>query len=176
MRRRRQRREDAQAARSAQAAESAQGMQKQAQTHTPQRKKIRLFHRYPSAPRKSGPVYFAVSFILSVCLIATLAGILLVDRNTRMVGWSENRVELAFSSTDKSLQVTLAGRELTLRAQPFEQAGRWMRRLQAGAACVESPQARLAKIAFAAGEKPAADFFGRICGCVVSGAHILLGG
>ena len=75
----------------------------------------------PAKKRRSA-VYFFTAFFLTLAVFACGAGFLVVDRNTRRIGYSNEGVTLAMSSTDKQLDLTILGHSVSVPTQPFVQA------------------------------------------------------
>lgn len=88
--------------------------------------------KYSNAPGKGRFAYFLASFILSISFVLFLGGVLIVDKNTRMVGWDENRTELALASTAKSFKLTVAGDSFSIDKRPFLAAGDFAAKLETG--------------------------------------------
>lgn len=108
---------------------------------------------YLTAPPKSRFSYFLVSFVLSLALLGSLASVLVVDKNSRMVGWSEQRVELAFSNTAKSLEITVAGHSLAVDKKPVYLIGSFLGKLQTVYNYAKPAPDRLADMLYTAARK-----------------------
>lgn len=135
-----------------------------------------LFCDYPAAPKRRNISYFLASFLISLTVLICCASILIVDKNTSMVGWSEDRVELAFNNTGKAIKVTLAGKSVEIQTQPFQDAEHLARQLKTGYDCVKSPRSRLFDIGCLLMQKPASRFFGTLGNSVAAAVGKVIGG
>lgn len=99
--------------------------------------------KYVKAPARRRSTYFFVSFFLTLLVFAFGAGIILVDQNTEMVGWSKNRVALVFSNSSSHIGFTVAGQSYAIDKKPFERAGELYLQFRRGYDNVKSEPERL---------------------------------
>lgn len=57
--------------------------------------------------------------VLVIAAMAALYGILTADHNSRLVGWDENRTELAFDASEDRLNFTVVGQDYYIDTAPI---------------------------------------------------------
>jgi hypothetical protein len=66
--------------------------------------------------------YFISSFILTLAVAYTVVSVIVVDKNSRKIGWSDQKATLAFSSNNKRMDFSIAGSNLNLDLTLFNKA------------------------------------------------------
>lgn len=61
------------------------------------------------AKRHHSVACFFTSFFITLAVFGTVAGVIIVDSNTRHIGWNTDSTALAFSSQSKRLNLTVFG-------------------------------------------------------------------
>jgi hypothetical protein len=66
--------------------------------------------------------YFFTSFILTLAVVGTAVSIIVVDQNSRKIGWRDQKAVLAFSSNNNRMDFSIAGSNLNLDLTLFNKA------------------------------------------------------
>jgi hypothetical protein len=72
-------------------------------------KKVELTQKSNKKIKNKRISYFFTSFALTLAIAGTVAGIIIVDQNSRNIGWSDQKASLAFSSNNKKMDFSIAG-------------------------------------------------------------------
>lgn len=72
--------------------------------------------RRPTKRRQAA--YFFTSFLTTLAVIGTIAGVMVVDFRSRAIGWNEGGASLAFSPQNGGMRMTVLGRSMDLPELP----------------------------------------------------------
>lgn len=66
--------------------------------------------------------YFLTSFVLTLAIAGTVASVIIVDQNSRNIGWSDQKATLAFSPNNKKMDFSIAGGNFNIDLTYFSKA------------------------------------------------------
>jgi hypothetical protein len=88
--------------------------------------------RYKKSTQKHRMAKVLTAVIILVAVAAAATGILVVDHNSRIIGWGEKRSELAFAVSPDRADITIMGQEYYIDTGAVTQAGRIYAQLARG--------------------------------------------
>jgi hypothetical protein len=98
----------------------------------PKRHIFRSERNYIKSPVKHRAGKFVTAVIAFAAVATAAVGIMMVDHNSRVMGWNDNRTELAFSSQADRLDITMMGDRYEIDTTVVSQAQDVLGRLQKG--------------------------------------------
>ena len=75
-------------------------------------------------------IYFISSFILTLAVAGTIVGFIIVDQNSRKIGWSDEKTVLAFSANNKRMDFSIQGSSYNIDLTIFNKVQEVMTKLE----------------------------------------------
>jgi hypothetical protein len=75
-------------------------------------------------------IYFISSFILTLAVAGTIVSFIIVDQNSRKIGWSDEKTALAFSANNKRMDFSIQGSSYNIDLTVFNKVQKVMTKLE----------------------------------------------